>query len=84
MDKNKKNDNLLIKKNLILILNKHGVTRVSPDSIQLLEKYFNEFLLNLASVLREEMITHGRKTLKKEDVKNALKKLSAEEEVWEV
>ena len=85
MEKNSKKVNTLIKRsNLILELKKGGILRVSPDSLLLLESYFREKLRTLVEVLKEELITHGRKTLKKEDIKSAIERIKKEEELWEI
>lgn len=85
MEKNKKRDNTLIKrKNLVLELNKKGINRISPESILILEQYFKDSLGRIVEMLREEVIVHGRRTLKREDVLAVLEKLKKEEAGWEV
>jgi len=85
MEKNSKKVNTLIKRNnLILELKERGISRASPDSLLLLEKYFRETLRKMAEILKEEITTQGRKTLKKEDVKVAIERIKREEELWEI
>lgn len=85
MKKSKLKDNTLIKKkNIVLTLNKAGIKRINSDAILSLEKHFSAEAEEIADILKEEMITHGRRTLQKEDVHNALKKLKKEETFWEV
>ena len=84
MKKIKKFDNELIKrKNLILMLKKYGITRMNKDAVYMLEKAIIDSLPKLFRVLKEEMVTQGKKTLKREDVLNVLGKMK-EEEFWEV
>lgn len=85
MEKNKKIDNILIKrKNLVLELKKNGIDRISPDSLLLLESYLRDCLSKIVELLREEVIVHGRRTLKKEDVLAVLNRLKKEEVGWEI
>ena len=85
MKKNKSKDNTLIKrKNLVLILKKAGVKRAAPGSVLQLENYFNAEAEKIADMLKEELRTHGRKTLMKEDVRNVLRKLKKEENPLEI
>ena len=74
--------NILIKrKNLIIELKKAGIQRINPEFIALLERILKEYMGKIINVSKEEMITHGRKTLKKEDIQKALKK---QESAWEI
>lgn len=85
MKKNNKKINTLIKrKNLILKLKKRGIKRANPKAILLLEKWLEQSLNSIIGVLREEMVVQGRKTLKKIDVQEVLKKFRDKEEFWEI
>jgi histone H3/H4 len=68
--KNKiKLDNSLIKrKNLILLLNKEGITRINPKALDEIEKKTKEDFEQLAKILSQKIIIKGKKTLEKEDV----------------
>jgi len=85
MKKNKSKDNILIKKKtLILILKKSGIKRTAPESVLLLERYFNADAEKIADMLKDELRIHGRKTLLEEDVRSALKRLRNEESFPEI
>ena len=85
MIKNKEKANALIKRsNLVLEMKKQGIRRTSKDSILLLEKYLNDFLQDMLKMLKQEIIINGRKTLKKEDISNVLKKIKEAGEYWEI
>jgi len=74
--------NILIKrKNLLIELKKASIKRVNSEFITLLEGILKEYIGKIINVSKEEMITHGRKTLKKEDIQKALKK---QESAWEI
>ena len=74
--------NILIKrKNLTIELKKAGIKRVNPEFIILLEGILKEYIGKIIDISKEEMITHGRKTLKKEDIQKALRK---QESAWEI
>ena len=84
-EKNIKKTNALIKrKNLITRLKKEGITRASLVVVKGIEKEIDKHLLSILVLLKEELIVNGRKTLKKEDVLNAVKKLKNKEDYWEV
>jgi histone H3/H4 len=85
MIKNKLKDNSLIKKNnLIVLMKQHGVNRVDKESINCLENETANFLDKVVLLLKEEMTINGRKTLRKQDVKKAIKKLNHKETFWEI
>jgi histone H3/H4 len=85
MKKNKSRVNTLIKrKNLIAKLKKSGIKRTSPDAITALEKNISETFNRLIIILKERIVTQGRKTLRKEDVNFALDSLQQEDNYWEV
>lgn len=85
MKKNKLKVNTLIKrKNLILALKRSGIKRISPGSVHLIEDFFAKSINSLASLLKEEILINGRKTLIKRDVQKAIKKLKKEESFWEI
>ena len=74
MEKSKEKDNTLIKrKNLMLELNSQGINRISPNAVLSLEKYMQEFLLNLIPLLKETMQVNGVRTLTKEIFQKAIK-----------
>jgi len=86
MVKINKKDNVLLfkKKGLIAEMRGKGITRVSPEALLLLEDCFRKDLGHIFEGLREEMITNGRKTLKKEDVQKVFWRIKKEEEAWDV
>ncbi len=85
MVKNKKKDNALIKrKNLILRLKNAGIGRVSVEGVLALERVLEKKLEGITEILKEEMIVQGRKTLKKEDVENVVKKIEDRGDDWEI
>ena len=74
--------NILIKrKNLLIELKKASIKRVNSEFITLLEGILKEYIGKIIDISKEEMITHGRKTLKKEDIQKALRK---QESAWEI
>ena len=75
------NRNFLIKRrNLILKLKEAGI-RSSPEAVWEIEKHLQENIAGIIEGLKEELVTHGRKTLKKEDVQKIFEK---KEENFEV
>ncbi len=84
MVKINKKDNALIKRiNLISEMKRNGIGRVNPEAILFLEEYIGKSVLNLLPAFKEEMVVHGRKTLKKEDIKSVLEKVKEKGE-WEI
>ena len=77
MGENNKKSNILVKRKLISKFNKFGINRLNSEAINLVEIYTQRYLDKLMEILKQEMITHARKTLKKEDVKKAIKKLDS-------
>ena len=85
MEKSNNKDNSLIKrKRLVIELKKLGINRASPQAISFLEHTLKKNLIKIIEILKEEMTIQGRKTLKKEDVKNVLNKLKKQEDYWEI
>ena len=85
MKKNKVKDNTLIKfRNMIIEIKKHGIKRVSPEVLRMLNKIYEEMLARILEIANEEMLSKGRKTLKKEDIENALNRMKKEEISWEI
>ncbi|MBI2630004.1 NFYB/HAP3 family transcription factor subunit [Candidatus Pacearchaeota archaeon] len=73
MIKSKQKDNTLIKINKLSSEMKNaGITRVSDDSLYFIDQFIWEKIKKIIPSLKQEMIIHGRKTLKKEDVKSVL------------
>ncbi len=70
--------NLLIKRNLIAKLNKSGINRLSQNAINSIESHIQEYLDKLLITLKHEITINARKTLKKEDVEKAIKKLDSQ------
>ncbi len=68
--KNKyKRDNTLIKsKNLILILKKAGITRISPEAIIKLEDKLKKQIEKESLELKEKITIKGKRTLEAEDI----------------
>ena len=84
MKKNNKIDNILIRGKLLLELKKAGVKRVNKDALMMLDAYVKENLNKLINILAEELIIKGKKTLKKEDITELIKKMKKEENYWEI
>jgi histone H3/H4 len=84
VNKSKKNNTLIKKKNLILELNKQGVKRISPNALEVLENYFSTNLKALGCILKQEIDTNGRRIAKKEDVLLVIEKLKTHEDSWEI
>ena len=87
MIKKYKKDNalfLLKRKSLVSEMRKKGINRAGSDALFLLEDYILRELDHVFNGLKEEMVTNGRKTLKKEDVQNFFEKMKKEEEAWDV
>jgi len=76
----KKINNTLIKrKKIIALLREHGINRVNQESVHSLEEAMKEYLSKIFLALKEEMVTHGRNTLKSADVQSVLAKMKKEE-----
>jgi histone H3/H4 len=85
MIKNNKMNNTLIKrKNLLVLIKKAGIKRVSKDALVSLEDYFKEELGILLNALKEEITIQGRKTLEKKDIQNTIKYLNKKEKFFEI
>ena len=84
MKKNNKIDNILIRGKLLLELKKAGVKRVNKDALMMLDAYVKENLNKLINILAEELTIKGKKTLKKEDIAELIKKVKKEESYWEI
>jgi histone H3/H4 len=83
MSKKQPSTNRLIKrKSLIYKLKKSGIDRSNPEALSLLEKNLEDHLDFLLLQLKEHLLTHGKKTLKKEDIKSLQDK--KEEEGFEI
>jgi len=68
MNKIKKKDNPLIKrKNLILLLKKAGISRVNKKAIKEIENKIKAYLTNLALLLKQAITIKGKKTLEKQE-----------------
>lgn len=81
----KNNANTLIKKkNLVFKLKERGIRRINPEAELLLERWLEQNLNKIVDALRDEITIHGRKTLKKADVQQVLKKIRSKEEFWEI
>lgn len=78
MIKNKKNNNLLIKHNLLNLMKKTGITRVNSEALLVLNDYIEKHMIEIINALKEEIIVKGKKTLKKEDVDEVLKNFQKE------
>ncbi len=73
MIKNKLKDNTLIKrKNLIIVLKKYGISRTSPDALKKIESLITEDIKKLASALSEIIKIKGRKTLLTRDIEEII------------
>ncbi|MDD4878076.1 MAG: hypothetical protein PHO02_03510 [Candidatus Nanoarchaeia archaeon] len=83
MAKIKKKDNALIKQNrLVLMMKKEGIRRAGSEALSIFEELIERNIENMLPALKEEMIVHGRKTLKAADVRAVLEK--NKEKSWEV
>lgn len=85
MANNRKKDNTLIKRSgLILVLNRHGIKRINPEAVVLLEKHLRNNLEVISDLLKQEIDINGRKTARKEDALAVIEKLKSKEEGWEI
>ena len=67
--------NKLIKtNNLIHLIKKGGIKRIDKKAVELFAKKIESETIKKIKILKEEVITSGRKTLKKEDIKYAFEK----------
>ena len=84
MKKNNNFNNTLIKrKGIVAKLRKQKITRIDKEAINSINEVIEDILSSFFIALKEEMTINGRKTLKKEDIKNVLKKMK-EENFWEI
>lgn len=84
MEKNKINVNILKRTGLVLALKENGIKRASPEALLFLETHLEEEVNKITSLAKQEMIIHGRKTLKKADVVSAIKQIEKKEQFWEI
>lgn len=85
MVKIQKKDNALIKQNrLVLLMKKEGIKRASSEAVCLFEELIERNIQNMLPALKEEMIVHGRKTLKVEDVNAVREKKENKSDSWEI
>ena len=75
---------ILVGKNLLILIKKAGIKRISKDALDLMEQYFKDELNILSKLLREEIAVNGRKTLKKEDIHQVISMLNKKDISWEV
>lgn len=81
MEKNKKKDNTLIKRrNLVLLLKKAGINRISKQALEEIEIKARENLEKMAVLLKQTITIKGKKTLEKPDILD----LKQDETFWEV
>ncbi len=74
MVKNKKKDNVLIKKiNLRNLLKKEEITRINSDAIEYIEEIIKKELIKLFKELKHELTINTKETLKKEDIEKIIK-----------
>lgn len=85
MANNNKKNNILIKKSgLISVVNNFGIKRINPEALVFIENYVRNELERVSKLLKQEIDTHGRKTVKKEDVLAVIEKMSNKEDSWEI
>ncbi len=77
----KKDNKLINRKSLVLLLKNHGINRVSPDALIFIETYLNSHFKKIIPLLKEEMLVKGKRTLQKRDIDEVLTK---EENYWEI
>ncbi len=84
MKENRSKINTLIKrKNVIKLLKKNDINRISPRALDKIEKLITEYLISLSAALKEKIITKGKKTLEVEDISETLDKRNSEQ-YWEI
>jgi histone H3/H4 len=67
------------------IIKNNNINNINKEAIILLENYIKENIRKIISLLREEMIINGRKTLKKKDVHAVFERFQNEEyKNWEI
>lgn len=79
MKKNKKKDNILIKRKIVEEMKKFGIKRVNASSLKFLDEYILNELKRLFRNLKEELVVKGKKTLNKEDIEMVLQTMKEEE-----
>lgn len=84
INKQKRDNTLIKRKNLVLEMKKQGIKRISPDSLLLLEKYFKENIQKLIKIIKEEMTMQGTRTLNKKIIKKIFVISKNKEEFWEL
>lgn len=73
MKKNKDNINTLIKKNQLLkLIKEKEVNRASKGAVKEIQEKLKIYLLELIEQARDNMLTHGRNTLLKEDIEKSV------------
>ena len=77
--------NTLIKRKNILEFAKKNNIRLSKESIDEIEFSIKKYLEDISSISKENAVIHGRRTIKKEDIKEAVRKLSQKKQAdWEI
>ena len=85
MQNSNKKDNILIKRNkLVLMMKKAGIKRINKECFNLIEKDITAYLIKFTETLKEETLINGRETLKKEDVEKVINRLQKKENNWEI
>lgn len=78
---NKKANTLIKRRGLILRLKKVGIKRINKEALSFLENYLEEEFEKIVRILKEEIDTQGKKTLKKGEIKRLKLK---EQKSWEI
>ena len=80
MKKNEEKVNTLIKKKkLIDFLSSIGIKRICPEALDFLRKKFKQDILNFCLVLKQELDISGKRTLKVENIQQAIKEVESQE-----
>ena len=82
MKKIKQKPNTLIKRNqMIKLLKREGINRINPISLNEIEKNLRIYLKKIIKKAKENIITHGRRTLLKKDIQSINEE---KQQDWEV
>lgn len=84
MTKNENSNNILIKKKLNKLLKDEGITRNNKEAINEIQKETNAYLKKIFELASKELKILGHKTLRQENIKNAIQKLKKQEDDLEI
>jgi histone H3/H4 len=83
MEKNNKNDNILIKRKVQLLLKEKGI-KANNNTIMEFDKYIKKTIKELLEIITYQLQLEGKKVIKENNVKKAIQKLKKETEYFEI